>query len=182
MGNRGRLHNDQKQLVKTTWSWQFWIICNLVHKDWHRELMKPNSYTELFFLDEAVALSAGHRPCAMCRNAAFKMFQSACSPNKKLTAPQIDKMLHGQRKNHWQNSYPQEIVENLPDGTFIRLLNTTKLHLKHQNSLLEYHQTGYQNPLKLDPTLTVQVLTPALTINALRNGFEPKIHPSAFNL
>ncbi|MEO6299829.1 MAG: hypothetical protein ABIO62_09385, partial [Paracoccaceae bacterium] len=66
MGNRGCLHDDQQRL-KVPWRLKAWITCVLVFKDRNRVVMRPGHYTELFFLDEAVALAAGHRPCAECR-------------------------------------------------------------------------------------------------------------------
>ena len=61
-GNRGILHDANKRLREARWRHKAWIICELVHNDWHRDVMTPGNYTELFFLDEAVALAAGHRP------------------------------------------------------------------------------------------------------------------------
>lgn len=55
MGNRGRLHNAREQIV-SQWKGRPWITCALSFKDYKRPgLMMPNSYTELFFLDEPTA-------------------------------------------------------------------------------------------------------------------------------
>ncbi len=66
MGNRGLLHNDRKEIVRHS-QLKRWIYCKLEFKGWHREVMRPGHYTELFFLDEATALAAGHRPCMECQ-------------------------------------------------------------------------------------------------------------------
>src|SRR5262245_61283498 len=75
MGNRGCLHNAQRKIVRHHQG-QRWIICRLEFKGWHREIMTPGHYTELFFLDEATALAAGHRPCAECSRPRFEEFRT----------------------------------------------------------------------------------------------------------
>lgn len=62
-GNRGTLHNNQQQLVNPRWGHKAWIVCQLQFKNLLRPLMEPNRWTQLFFLDEATAFAAGHRPC-----------------------------------------------------------------------------------------------------------------------
>ena len=95
MGNRGILHNETGQLGRALWKHKAWIICELSHKDWHREVLSPGNYTELFFLDEAVAFAAGHRPCKLCRRAAYLRF--AGSAGHYGTAPELDSRLHDER-------------------------------------------------------------------------------------
>src|SRR5579862_5543219 len=76
MGNRGLLHDRDGRIVRD-WRIRAWITCRLAYKNWSRKpLMQPGKYTELFFLDEATALSAGHRPCAMCRRADYLSFKA----------------------------------------------------------------------------------------------------------
>ena len=65
MGNRGCLH-DTTDRPKRQYQTKRWIMCKLDFKGRHREPMPPNQYTSLFFLDEATALAAGHRPCCEC--------------------------------------------------------------------------------------------------------------------
>ena len=70
MGNRGgAFHAADRTIGTRRWATRQWIACVLEFKDRHREVMQPNRYTELFFLDEATALAAGHRPCFECRRA-----------------------------------------------------------------------------------------------------------------
>src|SRR5690349_12183499 len=73
-GNRGCLH-DANGRIKRRWATRRWISCRLEFKGWHRsKLMQPGKFTELFFLDEATAFSAGHRPCALCRREDYNRF------------------------------------------------------------------------------------------------------------
>ena len=74
MGNRGCLHDQHRALSGRRWTTRAWVTCLLSFKGRRRQLMRPGHYTELFFLDEATALSAGHRPCAECRREAFRRF------------------------------------------------------------------------------------------------------------
>ncbi|HEV2353312.1 MAG TPA: hypothetical protein VGR89_03670 [Puia sp.] len=76
MGNRGVIHDGQRNIIRP-WKLKAWLTCQLVFKDRHRQVMAPDRYTELFFLDEATAFSAGHRPCAECRRSAFNRFKMA---------------------------------------------------------------------------------------------------------
>ncbi len=78
MGNRGGcFHDAEQRLTASRWVNTHWITCRLEFKGWHREVMQPRRYTELFFLDEATAFAAGHRPCFECRRHDAKAFQSA---------------------------------------------------------------------------------------------------------
>jgi hypothetical protein len=77
MGNRGRLHDAERRLTRSRWQLKAWIICLLEFKGRHRTVMSPNSYTELFFLDEATALAAGHRPCFECQRTAARRYVDA---------------------------------------------------------------------------------------------------------
>src|SRR6476620_12262288 len=66
IGNRGIIHDPAtKTLLGRRWTTKAWLVCVLDYKGRRRELMGGRSWTELFFLDEAVALAAGHRPCFM---------------------------------------------------------------------------------------------------------------------
>ena len=93
-GNRGVLHDDRRQLVTDRWRTKAWIVCTLTWKGVRRVPMTPRRWTELFFLDEAVALAAGHRPCAYCRRPAFREFLAASGFER---APALDAALHADR-------------------------------------------------------------------------------------
>src|SRR5579872_839279 len=112
MGNRGgALHNEAREIVRN-YKTRRWIACVLEFRGRHREIMSPRRYTELFFLDEAVAFAAGHRPCAECRNERYKAFQSAWP--RPMTADEIDVELHTAR----MGPRIKKPLERLPDGTF----------------------------------------------------------------
>ena len=74
MGNRGCLHDDGDRPLRQYQS-RRWIICVLDFKGRKRTPMPPGQYTSLFFLDEATALAAGHRPCAECQRERFTYFR-----------------------------------------------------------------------------------------------------------
>ena len=127
MGNRGILHDDARRLGKARWRHRNWITCLLDFKGRRRHVMRPRGYTELFFLDEAVALAAGHRPCAECRRDRYRDFQAAWmagagrdGPPPK--APALDAALHAARidpRTRRQRSFQADLA-GLPDGVFIR--------------------------------------------------------------
>src|ERR1700760_1777025 len=75
MGNRGIIHDEQQNVLRA-FKLKAWITCVLAFKGRKRPVMAPNRYTELFFLDEATAFSAGHRPCFECRRQDAGRFKS----------------------------------------------------------------------------------------------------------
>jgi hypothetical protein len=98
-GNRGVLHDSDGRLVRA-WGVTRWIACRLEFKGRRRELLRPGRFTELFFVDEATALAAGHRPCAECRWGDFLQLRSAWAethPGASLLADYIDRVLHAER-------------------------------------------------------------------------------------
>ena len=100
MGNRGVLHNAERSIVRDS-QVKRWIACRLEFRGRHRAVMTPGKWTELFFLDEATALAAGHRPCAECRNADYRAFQSAwhrAFPDADIAADAMDLVLHQERR------------------------------------------------------------------------------------
>ena len=100
MGNRGILHDDNKEIVRTSRN-MMWLICRLEFKGRRRPLMSPGTYTELFFLDEAVALSAGHRPCGECRRSQYRSYMDAVNQGSEepLDGPKdLDRRLNESRR------------------------------------------------------------------------------------
>jgi hypothetical protein len=165
-GNRGCLHDDQRQLGRARWKGRAWIICALDYKGWRRVVMTPRTWTELFFLDEAVALAAGHRPCALCRRAAFLAFQAGFGG---LKAPQMDAVLHGARLEGRGQRRHQAPLEGLPDGVFV---DHGGPHLVRGAGLWPYAPAGYGTPVaRFEGEVTV--LTPAPTVAVLRAGYRP---------
>jgi hypothetical protein len=183
MGNRGQLH-DHYQHLQRNFKLKAWLICLLQFKGRKRPVMAPNRYTELFFLDEATAFAAGHRPCFECRREAYNHFKScwlAGNPayrfDDSTSIRSIDDILHSQRIDNAEKKITyQEHIKNLPDGTFIRLLG--KPHLIANNLLHQWSPSGYGEAIALPKTGKVTVLTPKSSVNAFRAGYQPQMAAS----
>ena len=174
-GNRGCLHDDQRRLGPARWRGKAWIICALAWQGWQRQVMTPRTWTELFFLDEAVALAAGHRPCALCRRDAYMAFRAAWGDRARAVA--MDAALHAARvgPDRRQRHFKAD-VKALPDGAFILLGN--RPHLVRAGLACPYDPAGYGTPVSL-PQGEVTVLTPEPTVAVMRAGYRPVLHPSA---
>src|SRR5579872_355174 len=122
LGNRGVLHDEQRRIVRAT-QLKRWIACRLEFRGRHRPIMRPRSWTELFFLDEATAFSAGHRPCAECRNADYKRFRRLWEEVKgeEAGAEAIDAALHAERLNGRAKRTWFAAIETLPDGSYVSI-------------------------------------------------------------
>jgi hypothetical protein len=177
MGNRGgKIHDPAtKTLLKRRYATRRWIICECVYKDWHREVM-GTGYTELFFLDDVTALSAGHRPCALCRRTSFQRFR-LCLDQPDLTVDAMDRILHAQRTIEKKND--SAAVIDAPDGLMIAIGQVP--YAKRGKQALRWSFDGYSDAGSWSDAAgqNPRILTPALTIAALQNGFTPDWHPSA---
>jgi hypothetical protein len=178
MGNRGRLHRADGTSRAALWTTKAWIACVLSFRGRRREIMAPGSYTELFFLDEATAYAAGHRPCAECRRADYLAFRTlweeafgACR------APEIDAALHAARVGRDRSKvvFPAS-ADDLPDGTMIRTGGGPAVLLG--GSAMPWAPGGYGAPCPR-PRGTVAVLTPAPVVTLFREGLVPALHPTA---
>jgi hypothetical protein len=187
MGNRGVLH-DAEGHVKRAWQVKRWLVCVLEFRGRKRKVMTPNRYTELFFLDEATALAAGHRPCAECRHARFLAFCNAWKVQhpgrgglQRPTADQIDSRLHAERvtANRLKHSFTAAL-DGLPDGVLVAVEAWgAQAYLVRGDRLLEWSPGGYR---QRHPRLNgkgVRVLTPKSTVEAIRAGYVPEVHASA---
>lgn len=179
-GNRGILHDAAGQLGRARWRHPHWIACALSYSAVRRRVMAPGTWTELFFLDEAVALAAGHRPCALCRRSDYLAFRSAwCRAFGDVPpADGIDRHLHAARlcrTTRAQKTFEAEAA-TLPDGTFIRQNTASALLLGP--SALPFAPGGY-GPPRLRPAGRVTVLTPQPLIAVLAAGYRPRLHASA---
>lgn len=184
MGNRGILHNTQKKIIKTS-ARKGWVTCQLEFEGRQRKVFGPGSYSELFFLDEATAFAAGHRPCAECRRDRYSEFKSVwVKANPDLIRSgdppigDIDNVMHAERVLRSGGKVTFEAsLASLPAGTFIELGG--KAVLLWRGSLLRWSFGGYSNTsIGLSP-ITVSVLTPASIVRAFRSGLVPKVHTSA---
>lgn len=176
MGNRGILHDEAGRLTARRWAHKAWICCLLSYKNRRRQIMAPRHYTELFFLDEAVALGAGHRPCAECRRAALTAYKAAwaTATGQRPKAPQIDAALHAARTG----PRPAAPLAALPDASAVLWMDRPHLVLGAQ--LRPIAPDGYGPPVARPATATVILLTPRPSVDALAAGYRPDLHPSAF--
>ena len=138
--------------------------------------MAPGRYTELFFLDEATALAAGHRPCGECRRADLESFRAAwlsIYPDDVGTLTVLDHRLHEERTAPASWTAP---CEHLPDGAMVALDGAAWLLLG--GSILAWSHSGYTSR-RARPTGVVDVITPASISGVLSAGWTPRLHPSA---
>jgi hypothetical protein len=185
MGNRGILHDASRRLGTARWRHRSWICCCLSLKSRKREVMTPGRYTELFFLDEATALAAGHRPCCECRRDDFRAFQAAwprAADTPDASADAIDRVLHKARVNSRTRRQIrfEAPLDDLPDGAFVLLPEgpPSPLLVMGEN-LLPWRPAGYGAPRPRSSGTRCLVLTPRPTIPVLRAGYAPSLHPTA---
>ncbi len=183
MGNRGCLHSPDRRLGRPRWRSKLWICCTLVWRDVKRDPMPPGRWTALFFLDEATALAAGHRPCAYCRRADYLSYahawQDAYQLPERPRAVEMDARLHAERvalRPRRQRTWTAR-VPDLPDGAMVRHGNI--VGLLRAGAFRPWSLTGYGAPVAVAPATTVEVLTPPASVAALAHGFRPLLHPSA---
>lgn len=185
-GNRGVLHDPDSRTLHPArrWTSKAWIICTLDFRGRRRDVMGRNGpagspgWTALFFLDEATALAAGHRPCFYCRRSAAKAFQAAWTGGEGTAkAPEIDAVLHAERLDgRAKRMHPLPgPVGSLPDGAFVTDGQTAFLVLDGQ--MHEWSFSGYR---KVSPPAGLCLLTPPSTLRALASGYRPVLHESAF--
>jgi hypothetical protein len=213
MGNRGILHDRDRRVVRYAQG-RRWIACLLSFRGRQRSVMRPGSYTELFFLDEAVALAAGHRPCAECRHDDYERFRDAwargvlgafetgagrpvdCLDERRrarsasesrsrrplmsaraLPADAIDMRLDADRLigPRTRRTYRERAAE-LPDGTYVEIDGTA--WLVWERAMLAWSPAGYTER-RAPLSGAVTVLTPRCTVDVIRAGYRPAIHPSA---
>ena len=179
MGNRGgALHGPDRQLRRRRWASKQWICCRLEFNGRYRQVMAPNRYTELFFLDEATALAAGHRPCFECRRQDFLWFASlwgaAAGKPGRASVAQMDQVLHAERvdRNGAKVVY-RAAVDALPSGAFVRMEGQP--HLVLSSWLLPWSPAGYGTPQRHPEGGEVDVLTPRSIVAVLAAGYCPTL-------
>ena len=160
----------------------------LEYKGMHREVMTPNCWTELFFLDEATAFAAGHRPCGFCRHADFKRFKNlwlqangkkyGLMENVKMDV--IDNIIHQERlnENNVQKTFTASL-KSLPNGAFIKLTDNENAFLWHQQNLYQWSFSGYKKMNAFNKNRIVDVLTPISYVEVFKMGYQPQTHFSA---
>jgi hypothetical protein len=180
-GNRGIIHDPAtKTLLKRRWVSQTWLICCCEYKGRRRAVMARRSWTELLFLDEPVALAAGHRPCFLCRRMAAERFRKAwatATGERRPSAEVIDTILHHERLDE----RGRQLVHSIPgplaafhDGAMVVAAGSAfTLYLGQAH---RWTNEGYAPPQRLH--YVDGLLTPPSTLMALRSGYRPALHPS----
>jgi hypothetical protein len=182
MGNRGCLHGASRELGASRWRSPLWISCVLGWRGRRRDVMPPGSWTALFFLDEASALAAGHRPCAYCRRVDYRDFTAAWRAAQGLAraplARQLDQVLHGERVDRQRRQVTRPArAAGLPGGVMIRARGRTGLYLG--GSLRPWSWDGYGAPVPVGGDDVVEMLTPPSIVAAIGAGYRPLVHPTA---
>jgi hypothetical protein len=183
-GNRGIIHDPAtKTLLKKRWSSPAWLTCVCEFRGWRRKVMGGRSWTELFFLDEATAFAAGHRPCFFCRRDDANRFRAAWEEGNGVTdvlAKEMDAVLHNERLERGKkrlHPLPMPVAE-LPDGAMVQVAAESFLVL--QGRALVWSMAGYR---KADSVIKdAMLLTPPSTLRAILAGYRPLLHASAVKL
>jgi hypothetical protein len=180
-GNRGIIHDPAtKTLLRKRWSSPAWLTCLCEFRGWRRKVMGGRSWTELFFLDEATAFAAGHRPCFFCRRDDANRFRSAWEEGNRvagISARDIDAVLHRERLERGRKRlHPLPMPpEKLPDGAMVQTGGESHLMLK--GKALQWSFNGYSPSAGDVPS--AMLLTPPSTLRAFAAGYRPVLHPSA---
>ena len=183
-GNRGCLH-DAAGRVRRRYAGKRWIACRLRFRGWHRQpLLQPGHFTELFFLDEATAFAAGHRPCALCRREDYDRFSAIWQELHpgQIGADAMDAQLHAERVSpeaRVQLHHPAAL-DDLPDGSFVFREGVPWLVLGAH--LLRWTAAGYVEARARRDGGQVVLITPPSLVGVLRAGWQtdvPFLHPSA---
>jgi hypothetical protein len=178
-GNRGILHDPEtRTLLRKRWSSPAWLTCLCEFRGRRRKVMGGRSWTELFFLDEATAFAAGHRPCFYCRCDDANRFRAAWEQGngvKDVLAPEIDAVLHSERLASGKRLHPLPMpLEKLPDGAMVQAGEQSVLIV--QGRALLWSPAGYSPAAT--PLTDAMLLTPPSTLRAFAAGYRPLLHPS----
>jgi hypothetical protein len=183
-GNRGCLHDDAGD-IRRRYATRRWISCRLRFKGWHRHpLLQPGRFTELFFLDEATAFAAGHRPCALCRREDYDRFGEiwrGLHPGQR-GADAMDDELHAERydPDGRAQRHHEAPLDDLPDGAFV--LHDDEPWLVRGAELLRWTPAGYEDRAPRPARSPATAITPPSLLHVLRTGWSgavPLLHPTA---
>jgi len=182
-GNRGIIHDPRTKTLTRRWASRAWLTCVCEFRGRRRQVMGGRSWTELFFLDEATALAAGHRPCFFCRRDDANRFRAAWVEGngvRRVLARDIDAVLHRERLSGAKkrmHALPMSLQE-LPDGAMLQ--EGAESYLVLQSRALKWSPAGYRNaPNAIKDAM---LLTPPATLRALSAGYRPVLHKSAMEL
>jgi hypothetical protein len=181
MGNRGIIHDPATRTLNRRWASKAWIICLCEFRGVRREVMATRSWTELFFLDEATALAAGHRPCFYCRRREAEAFRDAWAKGHGASPPratEMDELLHRQRLDgRAKRLHPLTVpAAALPEGAMIAAGDGA--YLIAGGRALLWSPAGYRVTAMPGEA---RLLTPPATLRALAAGYSPILHPTALD-
>ena len=185
-GNRGCLHDDRGR-IRRRYNGKRWIACRLEFRGWlRRPLLQPGRFTELFFLDEATAFAAGHRPCALCRREDYVRFGEVWREQHpgQVGADAIDAQLHLERVTPGSRTQLRHaaMFGELTDGVFV--LEDESPWLVLGDSLLRWTPAGYAERKPRPAHGKADLITPPSLVAVLHAGWQhalvPLLHPSAF--
>jgi len=189
-GNRGIIHDPAtRTLLRRRWASRAWLTCVCEFQGRRREVMGGRSWTELFFLDEATAFAAGHRPCFFCRREEANRFRAAWEKGNRLSnlrAGDIDAVLHRERLEGSRKRLhvlPLPLLQ-LPDGAMVQARDESFLIVRGQ--ALRWSPAGYRGPesaieramLAKEANERAMLLTPPSTLRAFSAGYRPVLHRS----
>lgn len=187
-GNRGCVVDDEERVVRHHGS-SLWITCVTEFRDWRWPLARPHRWTPLFFLDDAVALAAGHRPCATCRRPDYRAYRDALTQatgaqtplrawemNKRLNAERL-RLGRGFHRATDRIVWPSPFAD-LPDGCVV-VIAGKDCQLVVGDRLLSFSFAGWGEPTPRPRQGLAAVLTPRTSVVALMHGYRPVLHPSA---
>ncbi|MGI9594834.1 MAG: hypothetical protein ACR2QK_01660 [Acidimicrobiales bacterium] len=188
-GNRGCLVDDGGRLVRHH-NGSLWITCFTSFRDWSHPLAAPRTWTPLFFLDDAVALAAGHRPCGLCRRADYLDYRQAVTAtlgrDRPVLANELNRRLAAERlrrgrglERRCDRILTERRLGELPSGTVVLAPGRTVPHILVDRRLRPYMTERWGPAMAMAPSTTVDVLTTPTSVDALANGFAPTLHPSA---
>ena len=187
-GNRGCVVDDAERVVRHHGS-SLWIICRTVFRDWRWPLARPGRWTPLFFLDDAVALAAGHRPCGFCRRDDYRAYRDGVSralgASRRLLATDLNARLVSERHRRGRGleRARDRIVwsapnAELPDGSVVVGADGAP-RIRSRGLLLRFTFDGWVDPMRAPGDGLAVVLTPPTSVAALAHGYVPRLHPSA---
>lgn len=188
-GNRGCLVDDAERFVRHHQG-SLWITCRTAYRGWCHPLTEPRTWTPLFFLDDAVALAAGHRPCGLCRRADYLVYREAVTTAVGAADPvlanQLNRRLAAERLRRGRGLaraadriLTPARLGALPVGAVIANPANGAAHLVTDHHLQPFGFGGWGAPVERSGDVEVEVLTPPTTLAALDHGFTPRLHATA---
>jgi hypothetical protein len=186
-GNRGCLVDEDRRMTRHHRG-NLWIACVTSFRGWRSPLDQPGHWTPLFFLDDAVALAAGHRPCGLCRRDAYLAYRDAVvsglGRGDRLGAAELNRRLGSERLRRGRGLQRRDdrktwMAEagSLPDGTVVVVEDSA--HLLSDGGLRRFTFGGWVDPAPVRPETSLEVLTPPTSVLAMSMGYSPLLHPTA---